>query len=264
MSASAPKAEVLLVVPTLGRRMRFLEATLESIRSQEIACDIVIVAPLDAEGIRETAERFNAHLVADPGSQAAAINRGIEEFAVGHQFVGWLNDDDLLESGSLAATTALLESEPGAVVAFGACRYIDTSDRELWISRAGRWAPWILSWGPDLIPQPGMLVRVDAWRAVGGVDPSYRLVFDLDLLLRLKKVGQLADTGRVVSSFRWHADSLTVDDRDTNLNEGERAKRAALGRVARKFVWLWEKPVRIATRVAANEVNRRARKLGAG
>ncbi len=255
--------EVLLVVPTLGRRMNYLEATLESIRSQSVAADIVIVAPLDAPGIQEAAERHGARLLADPGSQSAAINLGIAECATAHPYVGWINDDDLLEPGSLQATRQALLNDLSAVVAFGACRYIDTEDRELWISRAGRWAPWILSWGPDLIPQPGMLVRSDAWRAVGGVDTSYRLVFDLDLLLRLRKIGRLVDTGVVVSSFRWHADSLTVDDRDTNLDEGERAKRAALGPVARRFAWMWEKPVRVATRAAAREVNRRATRLGA-
>jgi GT2 family glycosyltransferase len=106
-----------------------------------------------------------------------------------------------------------------------------------------------------------MLVRMDAWQAVGGVDESYRFAFDLDLLLKLKKIGPLVDTGVVVSSFRWHADSLTVSDRTTNLEESERAKRAALSPTARKFAWLWEKPVRVATRAAAAEVNRRARKL---
>lgn len=244
--------------------MDYLKSTLASIRSQDVACDIVIVAPLDAPGLTQLADSFGARTLQDPGSQSGAINLGIETFGAAYPFVGWLNDDDLLEPGSLAATTAALRAHPEAVVAFGACRYIDTQDRELWISRAGKWAPWILTWGPDLIPQPGMLVRADAWRAIGGVDTSYRLVFDLDLLLRLKKIGRLVDTGQIVSSFRWHADSLTVDDRDTNLDEGERAKRNALSPAARRCAWIWEKPVRIATRVAANEVSRRARKLGAG
>ena len=62
------------------------------------------------------------------------------------------------------------------VVAFGACRYIDPQGRELWISKAGPWAPRVLKWGPDLIPQPGMLVRRSAWSAVGGLDAFEDLV----------------------------------------------------------------------------------------
>ena len=250
--------DVLLVVPTLGRRPEFLRQTLESIWAQEVPADIVMVAPMEAAGIRETAAEFHARLLPDPGGLPQAINLGVREGLAGHRFVNWLNDDDLLEPGSLAATTSALAARPSAVVAYGACRYIDADGRELWLSKAGRWAPRILGWGPDLIPQPGMLVRADAWMSVNGLDTSYRLAFDLDLLLRLRARGPLIDCGAVVSSFRWHGDSLTVDDRSTNIAESERAKRAALSPRARSMAWLWEGPVRAATRLAANEVQRRA------
>jgi GT2 family glycosyltransferase len=176
--------------------------------------------------------------------------------------VNWLGDDDLLEPGSLARTVAALERDPTAVLAFGACRYIDGNGQELWISKAGPWAPRILKWGPDLIPQPGMLVRATAWNAVGGVDDSLKFAFDLDLLLKLKRVGTLVDVGTVVSSFRWHSESLTVSDRTMSLDESEAVKRRYLSPKARRLSWIWEKPVRGATRLAAREVSRRARKLG--
>lgn len=249
---------------TLGRRAGYLEQTLTSIRDQSVRAEIIIVAPRDAPGIASQAERFGARLIADPGSLPKAINLGVSEGLDSHTYVNWLNDDDLLEPGSLAATTEALAANPEAVLAFGACRYIDDRGRELWVSKAGPWAPRILKWGPDLIPQPGMLIRADAWQRVGGLDTSYRLAFDLDLLLRLQRIGRLVDTGAIVSSFRWHADSLTVDDRNTNLAESERAKRAALGPVARRLSWTWEGPVRVATRLAAHEVNRRARRQSAG
>ena len=255
---SSPR--VLLVVPTLGRRPALLERTLRSIADQEVPADVVVVGP-DAPGLRGTTERFGARWLPDPGSQTAAINLGLGDLAPHHEFVNWLNDDDLLEPGSLAATTRALDGQPHATVAYGACRYIDDAGQELWISRAGPWATRVLSWGPDLIPQPGMLIRRSAWEQVGGVDESYRFAFDLDLLLRLKRIGPLIDVGQVVSSFLWHADSLTVGDRTTNLEESERAKRAALGPTARHLAWLWEGPVRIATRLAAREVNRRAAKV---
>lgn len=248
------------MVATLGRRPEFLRQTLVSIRAQDVPADVVIVAPLEESGVVALAAEFGARVLPDPGSLPAAINLGVQECSAPYRFVNWLNDDDLLEPGSLAATTGALRSDPSAVVAFGACRYIDPEGRQLWVSRAGRWAPWALSWGPDLIPQPGMLVRTSAWRAVGGLDESFSLAFDLDLLLKLKKIGRFIDTGRIVSSFRWHADSLTVDDRTTNIVESERAKRAALGPTARRLAWLWEAPVRVATRLAAREVQRRARR----
>lgn len=253
---------VLIVVPTLGRRPALLDRTLESIRGQSVAADITVVGP-DTQELRATAAKHQAHWLPDPGSQTQAINLGLSQAEPHHEYVNWLNDDDLLEPGSLAATTSALDSHPEATVAYGACRYIDESGRELWVSKAGPWATRILSWGPDLIPQPGMLIRRTAWDQVGGVDESYRFAFDLDLLLKLKRIGPLVDVGQLVSSFLWHADSLTVGDRTTNLQESERAKRAALSPTARRLAWMWEGPVRVATRLAAKEVNRRAAKAGA-
>jgi glycosyltransferase involved in cell wall biosynthesis len=261
MPKSRTGARVLLVVATLGRRPAFLQQTLESIQNQGIAVDIVMVAPLDAPGIGETAREFGAELLPDPGSLPLAINIGMAAKSARHKYVNWLNDDDLLQPGSLAATVAALDHNAVASVAYGACSYINETGEELWLSKAGPWATRVLSWGPDLIPQPGMLIRASAWDQVGGLDPSFDLAFDLDLLLRLKKIGPLVDTGVTVSSFRWHADSLTVDDRAKNITESERAKRAALSAGARKVAWLWEAPVRVATRFAAREVQRRARTI---
>lgn len=255
-------ARVLIAVPTLGRRPDYLEQALDSIRSQSVPADIVIVAPDDPH-ITALAAHVGAAIVPDPGSLPSAINAGIARATANHAYVNWLGDDDLLAPGSLEATSGLLDREPHAVVAYGACRYIDATGGELWVSRAGPWASRLLGWGPDLIPQPGMLVRRAAWQQVGGVDPGYRFAFDLDLLLRLRRLGTLRDTGTVVSSFRWHPDSLTVGDRDTNLAESERAKRAAMTPAARRLAWAWEPLVRVAIRAAAHEVNRRARRMQA-
>lgn len=256
-------SRVLIVVPTLGKRPELLEQCLASIRQQDVPTDIVLVGPVDSEVVQEAARRFDASLCDDPGGLAAAINRGVSTYEGDADFVNWLGDDDLLEPGSLGATVAALDAHPHAVLAYGACRYIDDEGRELWVSKAGSWAPRILAWGPDLIPQPGMLLRRWAWEAVGGLDESFRFAFDLDLLLKLKALGGFVDVDRIVSSFRWHSSSLTVSDRSQSLHESEVARRRALSTTARNLAWLWEKPVRGATRIAAWEVSRRAAKRGA-
>jgi GT2 family glycosyltransferase len=247
-----------MVVPTLGRRIELLEQCLDSISRQSTPTSIVIVAPTGIAAVEALASRFNAALVPDPGSLAGAINAGVAHAGSSHEFVNWSGDDDLLEPGSLEATVRALDARSERVLAYGACRYIDADGTELWVSRAGKWAPRILKWGPDLIPQPGMLVRQTAWEQVGGLDESFKFAFDLDLLLKLQVMGKFFDVGQIVSSFRWHGDSLTVGDRSTSLAESERARRRALSPVARRGAWLWERPVRLATRMAANELHRRA------
>ncbi len=256
------RADVLIVIPTLGRRAEYLGQTLESIVSQSVAVDIVLVAPPNAPAVIEAMTRYGLTVIADPGSLPSAINAGMATAQTHHRYVNWLGDDDLLTPGSLATTSAALDADSRRVLAYGACSYIDEQGRDLWVSKAGRWAERILAWGPDLIPQPGMLVRREAWNQVGGVDETLKFAFDLDLLLKLKRVGTLFDVGTVVSSFRWHAESLTVSDRTMSLDESEAVKRRYLPPTARQLAWMWEKPVRGATRLAAREVTRRARKLG--
>lgn len=256
-------ADVLIVVPTLGRRLGLLEQTLASIAAQDRPADIVVVVPRAAEEARVLALAHGARVLDDPGGQAAAVNLGVSSAEHHHVYVNWIGDDDLLAPGSVAVTAGMLDRRADAVVAYGACSYIDDKGRPLWTSSAGRWAGAILSWGPDLIPQPGMLVRREAWQRVGGLDEGLRFAFDLDLLLKARRLGPLVDVGQVVSSFRWHPDSLTVADRTASLAESESVKRRHLSPRARSVAWLWEFPVRGATRLAAREVTRRARRAGA-
>jgi len=254
--SDSPPARVLLIIATLGQRPVFLEQTLESIISQPMAVDLVFVAPKDNQHVSELAERHKIPFLADPGSLPKAINLGATELKLHHDYFNWLNDDDLLEPNTLHKLVCALDSNTKATVAFGHCRYIDAQGQELWVSKAGKLAPLILPWGPDLVPQPGMLIRVSSWLQVGGIDPSYSLAFDLDLLLRLKRQGPLVCVPEIVSSFRWHPDSLTVDDRSKNLLESERAKRAALPKLLRPISPVWDVPVRWTIRRAADRINK--------
>jgi GT2 family glycosyltransferase len=254
---SPKSARVLLIIATLGQRPAFLAQTIESIRAQSVPVDLVIVGPLENQNLREISEHQTIPLLPDPGSLPEAINLGATQIQDHHEFVNWLNDDDLLEPNTLHTLMKALDKHPKATVAFGHCRYIDSEGKEVWVSKAGKLAPLILPWGPDLVPQPGMLVRSNAWKRVNGIDPSYSLAFDLDLLLRLKKIGPLIAVNHIVSSFRWHPDSLTVDDRNKNLIESERAKRNALPTALKPISPLWDAPVRWAIRKAANRVSSR-------
>ncbi len=255
--------EVLIVIPTLGQRVDYLRQTLESIRDQQVEADVTVVTPTSSVAARALAHEFGAQVIDDPGSLPAAINLGVAQAGVQHRYVNWLGDDDLLTDKSLESTTGALKSNPRAVVAYGSCRYVDPQGKELWVSKAGKWADRILTWGPDLIPQPGMLIRRDAWKSVGGVDETLSHAFDLDLLLKLRAFGDFTAVDSVVSCFRWHPDSLTVSDRSKSLHESEEIKRRYLSPRQEKLKWLWEQPVRVATRIAAQRLNKRAYRLSA-
>jgi len=256
-------ASVLLVVPTLGRRPDYLEQVLRSVRGQEAAADVVVVCPPEASAARDIAQTFGARVLDDPGSLSAAVNLVLAAAEPRHKYGNWIGDDDLLTPGSLAGTTIALERDRSAVLAYGHCTYIDEEGRALWTSRAGRAAAWMLPWGPDLVPQPGMLFRLADFHAVGGLDESLSFAMDLDLLLKLRRRGRFIALRQPVSSFRWHASSLTVSDRTASLAESEAVKRRYLPSALHPFAPLWERPVRVATRLAARRMTAKARSVAA-
>lgn len=251
-------ARVLIVIPSLGRRVDYLQQTLQSIADQQVEVDVAAVLPRSAAEARELCTSFGARVLDDPGSMSAAVNIGLMSATQDHVFGNWIGDDDLLLPGSLRTTIDALDRNPGAVLAYGHCEYIDEQGRRLWVSKAGPLAPWLLPWGPDLIPQPGALFRLGDFKAVGGLDESLRFAMDLDLLLRLKSRGQFVDVRRPVSAFRWHATSLTVSDRAASLAESEAVKRRYLPGYLQPLAPMWEAPVRLATRLAARQISRRA------
>ena len=248
---------VLIVIPTLGRRPELFSLTLASVLNQgSEPADVVVVLPRQATVVRELASAAGAQLVDDPGSMSAAINAGFALAEPHHVYANWIGDDDLLAPGALALAASALDADARAVVAFGYCDYIDGDGRRLFTSRAGRLAPWLMTWGPDLVPQPGALFRLSAVREVGLIDPTLSYAMDLDLLLRLRRTGRFVNTRTVLSSFRWHALSTTVANRNPSLNEAEMVKRRYLSPLQVRVAPVWERPVRLATRLAARRVGR--------
>lgn len=248
----------LIVVPTLGRRPELLRRALESITSQEAGdVDIVVVAPRD-RGVEQLATSYGARFVPDPasGGQSGALNAGIRAAREDTEFFGWLCDDDLLTPGSLSATTAALRSHPGATVAYGWCDYIDMEDRVVFRSRAGRLAARILPWGPNLVPQPGSLMRYSEVVAVGGIDEAATVTMDLDLFLRLRKRGPFVALPRTLACFRWHPDSLTVSGEKFSMEQADRVRQKHMSRAgARAYEYLrW--PGRWALWLAKRRVDR--------
>ncbi|MFA5004398.1 MAG: glycosyltransferase [Candidatus Saccharimonadales bacterium] len=256
-----PYARVLVVIATLGKRNDLLRLTLESIVKQKpIKYDIVMIFPLDNKETMALAKRFKADVVEDPGGMSAAVNAGIATAKAHHEYITWIGDDDMLTPGSLEASTKALDANPQAVVAFGYCDYIDHVGRVIFTSHAGRLAPWLMTWGPDLVPLPGSLFRCSTLQQIGGFDTNNKWSMDLDVFLRLRKRGKFVNTKKTLACFRWHTGSQTVSNRPMVLKEAEMVKRKYLPRPLRLIAPFWERPVRIATTLAVRRVNNLSRR----
>lgn len=256
-------AQVLVVLPTLGDRLESLAETLESVDAQraDVPLTLVVVAPAGATQARALALKHGAIVVDDPKEGISeAINCGLRARST-ETYYAWIGDDDLFRPGGLGVLREILEAKPRSVLAFGGCDYIDTEGRTIAVSNAGGLAPVLLAWGPDLIPHPGTMIRLDALEAIGGFDRSLKYAMDLDAFLKLRRHGEFSWTRLSVSGFRWHPDSLTVANRRASSLESEAVKRRHLPAIVRPISVLWQFPIRWASSFAAGRVNARARAL---
>jgi GT2 family glycosyltransferase len=253
--------EILVVLPTLGDRLDTLQETLNAIDDQrrDVALTLVVIAPVGAQKARDMAFAQGAVLVDDPKvGISSAINAGLTARTT-EKYYAWMGDDDLFRPGGLLALRTLIAHDPRTVVAFGGCDYISPSGEILASNRAGKIAPAVLAWGPNLIPHPGAMIALDALEAVGAFDEKLKFTMDLDVFLKLRHLGKFAATRTVVSAFRWHPDSLTVANRELSGAEAEMVKRRHLPRALRPFSFLWVPAVRWASARAAQGVGRRAK-----
>ena len=258
-----PNPVVLVVLPTLGDRLDTLLETLESVNTQraDVELTLAVVAPPGATAARELAAAHGAIVVDDPKEGISeAINCGLRVRTT-ETYYAWVGDDDLFRPGGIAKLIGVIEKDAKAVLAFGGCDYIDPEGRTITTSNAGALAKFLLPWGPDLIPHPGTIVKLDALEAIGGFDRSLKFAMDLDAFLKLRSHGKFAFTRESVSGFRWHPDSLTVANRLASSRESESVKRRHLPAILRPISPLWQYPIRWASGFAARAVNARARAL---
>ncbi len=250
-------ARIGIVVPTLGTRPDFLRESLASIRSAGDAT-IHIVAPESAKLASVLDPSSYDVLIVDPGTGlSAAIDAGLRSFPSNVEYINWLGDDDLLTEGSLNHALRILADNPNIALIYGGCEYVDGDGMSLWLNKSGSYAKYLMRCGPQLIPQPGSLFRRNAYEKIGGLDHRYKWAFDLDMLIRLSRVGKLQFTPRTLAKFRWHEGSLSVGGREGSVREASDIRVAALPRSLRRISPLWEIPLRKIILNAGNRVTRR-------
>ena len=256
--------DTAIIVPTLGTRPELLAQCIDSIRAG--GCSVIHIVIPDPSLVQGLVEQGKvAGVVQDPGKGlAAAINAGIGSLPDSITYVNWLGDDDLLTEGSVRLARQVLEADSKVALAFGGCDYVDDSGRTIFRSRSGRWAPWLMYVGPQMVPQPGSLFRVSDFRNVGGLDTGYKFAFDLDLLMKLRGIGRFRYLPHTLSNFRWHAGSLSVGGRGGSVSEASHIRVRYLPRFIRPFSMVWEPIVRRLILLAGARVTSRAARMTSG
>lgn len=255
-TAISSDVNVGIVVPTLGERSGFLLECVDSIRKSGDAY-LVLVRPSGCEVPSQVQSMVNLE-VDDPGhGLAAAINRGLQAMPDHVTFVSWLGDDDRL-AGATFTDLVIAANASNAAAVFGRCRYIDGRGEEIFVNRSGAWTIPLMLFGPQLVPQPGSIVRFSSLKAIGYLNESLKWAFDLEMFLKLRsQVGGLKFVPMIVSEFRWHENSLTVGSRRGSVAEASSVRRNNLPKGLSHLSRAWEPALRILINLSGWLVSKR-------
>lgn len=247
-----------LVIPTLGDRLDYLIESLNSIITSGCSNILIVTPQTKVEKLRFLESDLVSVISEKGGSQVAAINEGFSLFPENVEFVGWLGDDDLIFPSALTRASELFAKNEKIVATFGKCIYINSEGDEIFRNNSGQWAVSFMNFLPNLIPQPGSFFRRSAFELAGGLSDTHPLAFDFELFFKLKKIGKVFYIPEIVSAFRWHPESLSVDLRREAVKQTSRIRSANSPKFLRVLTIPWEIFLQFITLKAGQRVSRKS------
>ena len=231
------KLKVGYVIPTLGRDLALLHRAVQSVLTQEYPSVLVIVGPEDNKPLVEFCREASLTLVYDERKGiATAWNIGIAYLETqGVEIFGGLGEDDEILQGSTASLVRAFD-DPKTVAAVGHIWYVNEHGESIFHNRSyPEFAP-VLHWILNVIPHPGSLSRVAAWKAIGQFDTSWKFVADYDYWLKVRALGKIVRVDAPMSLFRWHSGGITGGQREEAIAEGSKLRKSYTPKF---LIWLF-------------------------
>lgn len=227
----------------------FLDAALSSIFEQDVSVEVMLADGGSEDETLSVIDKWHDHLTwwrssPDEG-QASAINEAIA--MGGAPYVGWLNSDDLLKPGGLAAMIAALEDTSTAPAVYGQCDLISEHGDRTGQYLTSEFSERMLAMR-CFIAQPATLIRRSVWESVGGLNPDYHMALDYDLWWRIyRQAGEPIYLKETIASMRIHDAAKTAVFRSRHYREAMQVLSRHYGRVPMKWYLVWPYAVWIRT-----------------
>jgi len=235
-------ARFSIVTPSLDQA-DFLRASIESVRAQDgVSVEHVVRDGGSKDGSLAILSGYGSKLrwcSGPDGGQAAAINAGLRETS--GDICAYLNSDDVLEPGALAAVEEVFERFPEVDVVYGDAWFIDAEGRRL---RRYPTVPFDLETLVQhcFICQPAAFWRRSVHERWGWFDAGYDNAFDYEFWLRLaNQGGRFHYLSADLAASREHPATKTQRQRGAIFREIRMMQMRHLGYCGRNW---WEQSLR--------------------
>lgn len=192
------------VIPTIGRDS--LGRAVDSVLAQAFdaaAYEVVVVNDSGRSLSPAAWQRCDRVRVINTNRRERSVARNTGAAVAGGRYLHFLDDDDWLVPGALAAFWALAGEAPEADWLYGGIRIVDNDGETVAEVNSGLegdcFAPFL---GGAWAPIQSSVVRADTFFAEGGFDPHFSVAEDLDLCRRVALRGHFANTPAVVACLR--------------------------------------------------------------
>ncbi len=212
MAADQPL--VSIVTPSYNQS-RFLEETIVSALSQDYPrLEYIVVDGGSTDGsveiIRKYADRL-AYWVSEPDrGHADAVNKGWRR-ATG-DILAFIYSDDVYAPGAVRKAVNWLGEHPDTEIAWGDAWIIDERGRQIGVlpGRNFDYATFVRE-AKGIINQPSTFMRRSVFEKVGPLNESLHYLMDFEYWIRAGQGCRIQYVPEMLSSFRVHRTSKTVD-----------------------------------------------------
>ncbi len=197
---------ISIITPSFNQA-RFLEQTICSVLEQEPPPDeyfIIDGGSTDSSvGIIKKFEGRLAGWVSEKDKgQADAINKGFRQ-AQG-EIVAWLNSDDYYLPGAIQIAVETFRQHPEAGLVYGNVLSVDENSVTFNLQT---FKPFglldLMSF--QIISQPAVFMRRSVLEQAGFLDPSFHMLLDHHLWLRMARISSLVYIPETLAAARYHA-----------------------------------------------------------